>query len=554
MGNEKRMKHLMIGAAAIALLGACGNNNEQGEADLGKAGEATARSVENALKDLGDITLRRGDADQAETALAAMSLDASGSGRVSFGDSRVEDDGATFSDVSVAIPGEDDGDGADIVIGTLELDGLNYENDAPSFSSLTLSDIEIVPRDEDDREDGSMTVASMSLLNPSPELAAWVASLTGSGEPAPFPTPENVGFDRWDLNGFAFNLDDGDEVVDFTVESIALGGAESASMEVAAINNIEISGTNPDGMPFSAKLDAMNLLGADFAFVRAIQENADDEEAMGEALMAALYDDPMDPGFDRLQLENLTFVAEGIDFAMPRFDTIVERNDAGVAERYLTPEFTMSLSADPAAGEAGSELAGMLGSIGYEALELKGAGASTYDAETDMLEYAAEDNYLTLTDGFTLRYGGKLQGYSDYARSFASMDMDMMAAGPDDAMMQEALSKLVLHDFTLVLDDNSIVDRIFNLVAAQSGEDPAALRQQAIAMTSMGPMMAAGSGVDMELITEATTAVAAFLEEPGTLTFRLDPAEPISAATFAEVEDPSQITKETLGFSVTHEN
>ena len=546
------MRHLLVGAAAIAVLAGCGGSNQQGEADLGKAGEATANSIENALNDLGNITLRGGDAAQARNALAAMSLDTSGAGRVSFADSSVEDDGARFTDVSVSIRGDEDGDGADLVIGTMEFDGLNFENEAASFSSLKLSNIEIVPRDEEDRADGSMTIANIDLLNPSPELAAWVASLGGSGVPAPFPEPSAVNFDRWSLNGFEFNLDDGEEVVDFTIDSIDLGGAENAKMAVASLNSIAIAGTSDEGVPFAVNLDAINLLGADLAFVEAIQAHAGDEEAMSEALMGALYDNPMDPGFDRFQLENLSFAGEGVSFAMPSLDSFVERDADGNPNRFVTPDFSMTLSADPAAGEAGSELAGVLGSIGFETLELKGAGVSTYDAATDTLEYSADDNYLALTDGFTLRYGGKFEGYNEYARSFANMDMDEMAGAPDQQIMLDAVSNLILHDFTLVLDDQSMVDRVFNLVAAQSGEDPAALRQQAIAMTAMAPMMAAGAGVDMEIVTEATTAVSEFLQEPGTLTITLAPAEPISAATFADIEDPSQITKDMLGLSVTH--
>lgn len=546
------MRHLLVGAAAIAVLAGCGGNNQQGEADLGKAGEATANSIENALNDLGNITLRGGDAAQARNALAAMSLETSGTGRVSFADSSIDDDGARFTDVSVSIPGDEDSEGADLVIGTMEFDGLNFENEAASFSSLKLSNIEIVPRDEEDRADGSMTIASVDLLNPSPELAAWVASLGGSGAPAPFPAPSAVNFDRWSLNGFEFNLDDGDEVVDFTIDSIDLGGAENAKMAVASLNSVAIAGTNDDGMPFTVNLDAINLLGADLAFVEAIQNHAGDEEAMGEALIGALYDNPMDPGFDHFQLENLSFAGEGVSFAMPSLDSFVERDADGNPNRFVTPDFTMTLSADPAAGEAGSELAGVLGSIGFETLELKGAGVSTYDAATDTLQYSADDNYLALTDGFTLRYGGKFEGYNEYARSFANMDMDDMAGAPDQQVMMDAVSNLVLHDFTLVLDDQSMVDRVFNLVAAQSGEDPAALRQQAIAMTAMAPMMAAGAGVDMAIVSEATTAVSEFLQEPGTLTITLAPAEPISAATFAEIEDPSQITKDMLGLSVTH--
>ena len=109
------------------------------------------------------------------------------------------------------------------------------------------------------------------------------------------------------------------------------------------------------------------------------------------------------------------------------------------------------------------------------------------------------------------------------------------------------------HSIDLSLDDDGIVDRAFNAYAAQSGEDPQQLRNQTAGLLAMAPMMASGSGIDMELATEASTALSSFITDPKTLTISLNPATPIKMSTFAEMEDPSTLTKSSLGFSASNE-
>ena len=121
------------------------------------------------------------------------------------------------------------------------------------------------------------------------------------------------------------------------------------------------------------------------------------------------------------------------------------------------------------------------------------------------------------------------------------------------AMLNDVMDKLSIHSLDLSLDDNGLVDRAFNAYAAQSGEDPQQLRNQTAGLLAMAPMMMSGSGVDMELVTEATTALSSFITDPKTLTISLNPAAPIKVSSFAEMEDPSAMTKSSLGFSASNE-
>lgn len=550
------MKHLFIGAAAIALLTACGGEDDAGEVAQ-RAGEVAVENTADALDQLANVTLRRGDASEAGAALAAMSLAESGAGRIAFAGSDTDDDGASFSDVIVSI--EDDGDeAAQILIGTLELDGLDMVDGAASFSKIAMSDIQLIPSDPDDADEGSLALGSIELLNPSPALAGWVASLSGNGEPAPFPDMESITFDSWSMADMVFNLDDGADKVNFTVDRMQLGGADGKSLAVAGFSGLNMAVTEPGSDPFSLSFGEVAMTGIGEKIVGAMQAGFNSglsgEMSGMSTIMEQAYNDPMEPGYNSFNIADVAFEMGGVDFNMPAYTSTVQRDGSGKAIGTVTPEYTATLSADPAGGETGAELAGALGMMGYEQVTISGAGKSTMDPDTDTVQFAAADNYFTLDDGFTMRFGGDITGLSEYSRIMSQMDFEAAEAGNADMeTMQNAAGALLINGFTLVLQDDSIVDRAFNFYAATSGEDPAAVRQQATGLIAMAPMMAGGSGVDMGLITEFTTPLAAFLEEPGTLTISLDPEQPLSAAMFEDMQDPSAITKDMLGLSVTHE-
>ncbi|MEM9845636.1 MAG: hypothetical protein AAF965_12615 [Pseudomonadota bacterium] len=549
------MKKLFISAAAVALLSACGGGDES-PADVAGAGAAAAvNSAQQAMFDLSNITLRSGDASEAGDALAAMFLAESGAGRITFAGSTTDDDGATFSDVTVSVPGENGDDGGDILIGTLEFDGLDMVDGQASFSKLSMDNIRIVPKDPTDAEEGSLTVANVELLNPSPALASFMASLAGTGEPEPFPTGANLAFDSWSLSDMAFNLDDGRDTVAFTLDGIQLGGASEAGMELARIDGINLNAEPKGEDAFSLTLGSIAMTGIGekiaAAFQAGFEEGLNDADMTSQQLMEAIYADPLEPGYDSMSVDNVAFEMGGVNFVMPSLSAVTQRNSDGVAIGGVTAPFSATLSADPDGGKSGAQLAGVLGMMGYEEVTLRGAGKASIDPETDTVVYEASENYYTVDDGFTLRFGADMSGLSEYSRTFAKMDLDDPT--PDTEILQEAASALTFRKLTIQLEDDSIVDRAFNLYAAQSGEDPAAVRQQATSMLQLAPMMAGGMGVDLNIVTEFTTAAAAFLQEPGTLTIQLDPETPLNMETFANIQDPSSITKEMLGLSVTHE-
>jgi hypothetical protein len=157
-------------------------------------------------------------------------------------------------------------------------------------------------------------------------------------------------------------------------------------------------------------------------------------------------------------------------------------------------------------------------------------------------------NFWKLNDGFKLDLSGKYAGTKAIAAAqAASLD----AAADPTAMLDALMESLVVHSFELSLDDDGIVDRAFNAYAAQSGEDPAAVRSQLSGVFAMAPMFASGTGIDATVVTELATALSSFVAEPKTLTISLAPATPLKAQAFVDAtSDPANpLTKEALGFS-----
>ena len=187
--------------------------------------------------------------------------------------------------------------------------------------------------------------------------------------------------------------------------------------------------------------------------------------------------------------------------------------------------------------------------LGYETMELTGSGYQTYDPGSDLTTYVKGQNFWELKDGFRIDFAMKYAGAKEMA---AAEQAQAAYASPGD-VLDETLQKMVLHNIELTIDDDGFLDRAFNAYAAQSGQDPQELRNQVTGLLAMAPMMAAGSGIDAQLITEASTALSSFVSDPKTLTLKMAPAEPLALSTLAEMEDPSLITKESLGFEASNE-
>ena len=542
------MKYLLTGVAAIVLLTGCGGKKEKADADH------AARKAPSALEQVMDVKLRSGDPATAAAALSAFSLDDSGAGRVAFADSNLKGDTATFTNVIIT-PTDDEGEAdTPIMAKKLVFDGLGMMEGQANFSRMTLTGISIEPDDLEDDENVDATVGKIELINPSAETAAWVASLLGKGAPAKMPVGKALSFDKWAMDNLSFNIsEDGKEEGRFVIESIRVTGVkdERADQMLLKDMHLDIDDT-ADNKNVRFNIDQVEVRKADMSLLQAIAEGDKDggEQAM-KSMIEIMNNNPIDPGYDYFNVSGMDMAVEGVSFAVPKMTNRVVRNKAGQPTRVYAEPYKMTLEANAEGGDLGEQLAGGLATMGYDKLVITGESDADYDPDTDTLTYKAGQNYIKLDDGFKLNFGGKIEGYSSYSRATSQLALDGPKANPE-AAIEAALEDLIVHNFEIKLEDNSFVDRAFNAYAAKSGEDPQQVRNQTVGLLAMAPLMAGGSGIDMALITDTTGALSKFLSSGGTLTIKLDPKQPIKLSELAEMNDPSAITKEALGFSATH--
>ena len=523
------MKNWLIGSvAALALLGACGGKDE-GAASSAAGTEVTVGDIKiDALK------LRGGDASKAGDALAAMSLTSSGEGQVSFADKSASGADATFNDVSINLGSE-----TPVTAGALIFKGLDMTNDGASFSQMTLSNISVATPDEE----GMLTVGSVQLTNPSPALAAWVADMVNGGGEVPFPTLDKLSFDGLSMDGFSFPTEGIEELNALELGKINIRELSSEKVGAFIFEGLNVDGED-DGQPIKMSLESMAITGLTEDFMKlfaagfAAGASGGDPEDILEEISKFGPTNFGDPGYDQFNLDNFVVDAAGLGIDLPSVDAVVTRDKQGRATRAVTNPFKFSVSADPE-GELGAQMAGPLAIMGYETLNFSGASDSRMDPDADMISADSAANWFALEDGFKLSLGMSATGLSEF--------YSKLAEDPENEQQAlVALGELSMNSIDLTFEDNSIMEKAFTLAGALSDQDAAALKSQAVASVAFLPLAAGQAGVDAALAAELGGALSSFLNNSGTLSISLNPAEAVTAADF---QDPTKLTKDRLGFS-----
>lgn len=579
------MKYLFTGVIAITLLTACGQKDKP-------TGEAALSAVEFDVSKLSDVSLRNGDAATAPQALSVFSLAESGSGRLTFESRDIQGDKAVFTNVILSMPDRGpsepiyseeeiaelfsymdyDGDGiADdgsemtleeysasmnasepagpppvVKAAKLEFDGLGMINGAANFSLMRLSDISVTPvAGSEDQSTGA--IGSVELINPSPETAAWVASLFGQGEPADFPEGAALSFDRWAVRDVNLVISDASGSGGFDLDSFYIDGLTEARAGKVGLSNLNFQFTEGASGDVNVRLDGFGLAGLDYGLIAAAAASSEDPTAMSNAMQA----DPGNPGFDAAVMEGLKADIIGASVDLAKFNSYVGRDAQGRATKITTDPFTVTVAARD--NPDGEQFAGALATLGYETLTLSGAGEQLYDPDADIVTLPKGKNYWQLNDGFKLDVAAKYEGSRAIAAASSAAALD---ANPN-AMMDAMMSKLAFHQLEIAFADKGFFNRALNAYAAQSGEDPANLRAQVSGVMAMAPMMAGQTGVDVAVVTELATAISSFVQDPKTLTISLAPPTPVTAQTFVDAasnpSDPAlKLDKTKLGFAASN--
>jgi hypothetical protein len=301
-----------------------------------------------------------------------------------------------------------------------------------------------------------------------------------------------------------------------TLEALSAVGYDGETLDRFSLRNLALDTQTDEGEDLVLRLEQVEI----DAFAALMVDMLSERPFNGAINIGEAY--------EQFRVAGFVMSAGGIAFDMPEMTGVTEDRGAGVVAAVVSmPRLT--LSADPAAGKSGSDLANGFAQLGYERFDLSLASTTVYDPEEDRVRTEGE-NTLILEDGFTLRFEQDVSGVAAYARAYA----DWLATEPEDASSppDDVMSTLLLNRFVVSIEDQSLLERAFTAMAAEQGVDPAAMRMQATALIALGGAFA-GDFADAALVRDVQMALVGFVGSGGTLVIELEPAEPISAADLA---------------------
>ncbi|MBK8840186.1 MAG: hypothetical protein IPO30_16190 [Hyphomonadaceae bacterium] len=297
---------------------------------------------------------------------------------------------------------------------------------------------------------------------------------------------------------------------------------------------------------------------------------------------------PLEYGLDGIKWSGLTSDFSGLKFDASPASYTATRDADGVVVSTSAPRATFKLTADASGGPLGALGMMVMAMAGYPSsvVEAYSQGEASFDPKKDLTRYANFN--VGVTDVVDIKVEGGLLGLREalptlltglltVAGATASVASDAIAEGEESAdgdadpdadadakdgggfaglpseaqgavmSMVMGLIGLQVTDLDISITDKQLVKFILTQTASSSGQSVEAYRQDLMTMVMGSSVFLTDAGIDAALASEATTAIGAFLGEPGTLRIQIKPKTPVGAMTFML----SPPTKQSLGFSAT---
>ena len=181
-----------------------------------------------------------------------------------------------------------------------------------------------------------------------------------------------------------------------------------------------------------------------------------------------------------------------------------------------------------------------LDEMGYDKLVFQGRKNTRLNKTQDT---ALDQGLFELKDGFRLSRDIKIGNLKKVTENLKTINEggDYLQNNPD------AFSDLEVHSVEFSLEDLSLVDRAFKLVAQQQGTSEKLLRAQAKAgLLLLG--LGAKTQDQGEMISQAAKAAGKFLENGGTLDISFNPADPLTIGELSQI-NPNSFEWDKLGFT-----
>lgn len=507
----------------------------------------------------------------AKKALAAMALDRSGVGIVTYEKLNASGSRAEFTDAKITVA-----EGLEIPVGKIVFTGLDMTaGDAgqPSFKSLELTDIAYalsgVPGTS-----AKLNIKRMYLLDPGPESAKWATGLFQKKGNNVFPDISTLKYKDWRIEGIegSFKSKNEDASGMFRLTSVISSDLDNLTIGRSSMNGFSFEFDSSETGRVTMAVDEVEAVKPTLKLAKTI---LDDLVGTGSTPATPLVQGlaklstvnhrflaqfgPLEPGHDRMTVKNISFSGLGIKGEWPSMTTTTVRDGEGFATGLRTEMAPLVLS-PLETGRFSVAFNKFVEDLGYTTLALDYDGALSFDRAADRVK--ADKIEFNLANGAVLALGGSVSGVVAGAKAAAAAASEITpdAAAPDtipsegqtdedreglelldalaDRQRAERLlfEKLSLEQFDLTFADASLVDRIVQYVAKTSNKPAAAIREQAlngIKAIKSGPEDPAGMAkLAMEFHGALESFLrAAFERKPATFSIAMKPVGPLSVST-----------------------
>jgi hypothetical protein len=454
-------------------------------------------------------TAPRQIAETTQDGLAAFHLAQSGEGRVAFGSSAVEGGVQVFSDV--VFRGDD---GSELRAETLRIAGARETADGSLFDRLEI--VDLVGSDGVDE----FTVDRILIEDPNPLFATVIAqalSDEGVDEDADWGAFTDYAFRTLAVEGFGADSDDGA----FALEALRFSDLSGGVLGGFAFEGLTGSG-DADGSQVSFELGSWTMNGLDLSGADAFSaRDVEDPEDLQAALFESGFNDPFRKHYDDYALEDVRIDVDGVMVSLASFEGTAQQTRVGVETEDTLDGLVVEFDGKR---NLGAQALQMLSFLDYDRIEINGHLEQTANQVEDRI--VSDEYSITASDAFALELDYDFGGVRAYMENVAEQGFDITADMSPEAMT-ELLGPLLVHGFELRLVDDSIVERALAAAATMQGQTPDQVREQAIAIMTVGTMMVPPGPVQA-LAMEAIGATGDFLTEPGTLRITLSPDEPVA--------------------------
>ncbi len=497
--------------------------------------------------------------------MAAIELDQSRPGVLSFEGSRFESGSVILSGVVIHNTGFDEAErdakgqpvndnpylGADMHIEELRFDSPRLgAGDSFLLDGLTLSGFALSGHDSD----AVLSLETLRIDAPNPALAAAIGEVLrtprvgGGGDDLELDgiSAGEVVFSGFEMAG----VDPDGTDVRMSIEDVRWSYDADAASSRFVLRDWSVDTVTANSATLDFNAGEVRLEGIDIDTLTSWGDFAqeDDQSGFVEAYFQTMM---LQPGelYQLLNIRDVAMTMSGVELALDALTVSNEVN--GNITRSRTRMNGLSLVPD-AANKQGAEVATGLAQMGYEQISLQAEFNTYFDAENGRI-WTEGDNYYRLEDGFRLDIVSDTSGYDQLSQIMAiAAEADRDDPAVSQAIGQDVLSALRIQELAVTLSDESLLARVVARMSEDQQMPEADARAQlagAAGLMALGMTQSLGPEFGMQ----ANRALMGFIQQGGSLTVRVAPeGEPSIMDMLVPDAKTGGLNADAMGLSVTH--